>query len=40
MCYLKNFGPGGKNKYGDKTHYEAEDASADSCIRCHGRVRG
>ncbi len=39
VCYLKNFGPGGKNKFGDKTHFEAEDADPDACIRCHGKVR-
>ncbi len=38
VCYLKNFGPGGKNKYGDKTHFEAEDADPDACLRCHGKV--
>ncbi len=38
VCYLRAFGPGGKNKYGDKTYFEAEDADPDACLRCHGKV--
>jgi len=38
VCYRRHFGTGGKNKYGNKTYFEAEDADPDACIRCHGRV--
>ena len=38
MCYLRNFGPGGKNKYGDKTHFDTEESDPDACIRCKGKV--
>ena len=39
VCYLKAYGPGGKNKYGDSTPYPVEDEEApDSCIRCASKV--
>jgi len=39
VCYRRAFGPGGKNKFGDKTFFEAEDADkAKACLRCGGKV--
>lgn len=39
VCYLRAYGPGGKNKYGDSTPYPVEnDESPDACIRCHSKV--
>ena len=38
VCYLRNFGPGGKNKYGEKTLFETDEEDPDSCIRCKGKV--
>ena len=40
VCYLKAYGPGGKNKYGDATPYPVEDEEApDCCIRCGSKVK-
>jgi len=39
VCYLKAYGPGGKNKYGDSTPFPVEDEeSPEACIRCHSKV--
>jgi hypothetical protein len=38
VCYLREYGPGGKNKYGDKTRFETDEADPDACIRCKARV--
>ncbi|TRY73464.1 hypothetical protein TCAL_02229 [Tigriopus californicus] len=38
VCYLKNHGPGGKNKYGDKTHVDIDESDPEACIRCKGKV--
>lgn len=38
VCYLKNHGPGGKNKYGDKTHVDIDESNPEACIRCKGKV--
>lgn len=37
-CYLRAYGPGGKNKFGEKTPFPAEDESPDACVRCQGKV--
>lgn len=38
VCYLRFWGPGGKNNYGDKTRFETEDDDPDACLRCKGKV--
>lgn len=37
-CYLRFHGPGGKNKYGEKTPFPTEDDAPDACVRCKGKV--
>lgn len=39
VCYLRAYGPGGKNKYGEVTPFpvESEDAP-EACVRCHSKV--
>ena len=39
MCYLRAYGPGGKNKYGDKTHFDTDSSDPEACVRCAGKVR-
>ena len=39
VCYLRAYGPGGKNKYGDATPYPVEDEECpEACVRCHSKV--
>jgi len=38
VCYLRFWGPGGKNKFGEKSIYETDDSDPDACFRCHGKV--
>jgi cysteine/glycine-rich protein len=39
VCYLRAFGPGGKNKFGDATPYPVEnEESNDACGRCQSKV--
>jgi len=39
VCYLRAYGPGGKNKFGDATPYPVEnEESNDACVRCHSKV--
>lgn len=40
VCYLRNYGPGGKNKYGEKTKFETDEDDAEACVRCKGKVGG
>ena len=41
VCYLRAFGPGGKNKYGDASAspFPVEnEEDPDACVRCHSKV--
>jgi len=38
VCYKKHWGPGGKNKYGEKTPFPTEETDEDCCVRCKGKV--
>merc|ERR1719384_1293044 len=39
VCYLRAYGPGGKNKYGDATPYPVEnEGDEDACVRCGSKV--
>jgi len=38
VCYRKHWGPGGKNKFGEKTPFPTEESDEDSCVRCKGKV--
>jgi len=37
-CYLRFHGPGGKNKYGEKTPFPTDEESPEACVRCKGKV--
>ena len=38
VCYRKHWGPGGKNKFGEKTPFPTEETDEDACVRCKGKV--
>ena len=38
MCYRKFWGPGGKNRLGEKDKVECEEDDPDACVRCAGKV--
>ena len=39
VCYLRAYGPGGKNKYGEANPVAMDDESApEACVRCHSKV--
>ena len=40
VCYLRAYGPGGKNKYGEANPVAMDDESApEACVRCHSKVK-
>ena len=40
VCYLRAYGPGGKNKYGEANPVAMDDESApEACVRCHSMVK-
>ena len=36
ICYKRYHGPGGHNKFGEKTTFPCDDESPEACIRCTG----
>jgi len=38
VCYRKFWGPGGKNRLGEKDKVECEEDDPDACVRCAGKV--
>jgi hypothetical protein len=38
VCYLRAYGPGGKNKFGEVTPVAVDDGEPDACVRCHSKV--
>ena len=39
VCYLRAYGPGGKNKFGEANPVAMDDESApEACVRCHSKV--
>jgi hypothetical protein len=38
VCYLRYHGPGGHNKFGEKTAFPCDEESPEACIRCKGQV--
>jgi len=38
VCYLRHHGPGGHNKFGEKTAFPCDEESPEACIRCKGQV--
>lgn len=38
VCYLRHWGPGGRNAYNDKTLFKTDASDEDACVRCTGKV--
>merc|ERR1712088_561497 len=38
VCYLRYHGPGGHNKFGEKTTFPCDEESPEACVRCKGQV--
>ena len=36
ICYKRYHGPGGHNKFGEKTEFPCDEESPEACIRCKG----